>query len=105
MQMLVSEHCFTQRVPTRNEKDFFVENLSIHRSESNLRTKTRRSQKTAYLMSQELKRVMKTTNGCAGWVRGTGVQDGDASIRRLIEAPDRSERLKPRPIREPAAKS
>jgi len=27
MQMLVSEHCFTRRVPKRNEKNFFQEKL------------------------------------------------------------------------------
>jgi hypothetical protein len=38
MQMLVSEHCFTKRVPRRNEKYFFVENLPMHVAEENFLT-------------------------------------------------------------------
>lgn len=40
----------------------------------------------------------------AGWVYGVGVPDGETSIRRLIEGPDRSERFKPGPVPESAAK-
>jgi hypothetical protein len=36
MQMLVSEHCFTKRVPRGNEKDFFVENLPMYVAKENL---------------------------------------------------------------------
>jgi hypothetical protein len=36
MQMLVSEHCFTKRVPGRNEKYFFVENLLMRVAEEKI---------------------------------------------------------------------
>jgi hypothetical protein len=36
MQMLVSEHCFTKRVPRRNEKYFFVENLPMRVAEEKI---------------------------------------------------------------------
>ena len=35
---------------------------------------------------------------CAGWVCGVGVPDGETSIRRLIEGPDRSKWLKRRTV-------